>query len=934
MAELGSNQRSFIDMMKRTAEHERRGFALLSKHKTPETFFDTLSSAGFFAADRNPGPIPGDSADTVRIPFWAPLEYLVACAKRAGDDAELAGKLIGVLRKVTLATNDMRDNHHTARHFAEILGLLPSSSTTLADMDLARTWLAVRFNPGGVARELDKGAMQRFVSSEDPLEWEKAVRLFTHCTELRPVEKGVGGSPPTLGAVIEEYWLDEFVKHHAVPLSQKVPETVLALLEERLRAVFAEDGPHAWSSISRPAVEKHSQNHSWDCPENSFVDAARDVAIAWIDRDLAAARKHVGRLLQSEGEIIRRIGIHVIGERWDLIGDLYVAGLVPQLFQVGHIHEMYRLLERRFDQFTAAQQAMTLSAIDATAANRGTDQERRTKLLHLRWLSALQGSSSSEVKSRFSALLAQPGLGVPSHPDFNVYGETSFGPGPTPYQPGDLVALANENRLVVALNAFVPTSAWQGPTSEGLIESLEQAVVVAPESFLQALPSIPEAFPQYQHAIIRGFQRVWESLPNDRASTWDAAWPDLFAFFEALAVQRNAVEVGEGAEYRSQVLSGIAEFLRAGTRVDEHAYPSSFLARGWALVAKLLDQAKPAREPSLDDPMFQAINSTRGKVIEALFDHALRVCRLADREGGSRERAWVLMRGAFDGELAKCKGSNFEFSTLAGAYLRQLDYMDAAWTEASIGRMFPEEYPGNFRCAVGGLAYSGASKRLYVLLRDAKVVDVALKQISIGREARAKMVERVMLAYLWDEEGLESPRFRYLLNEGPLGDIQTAVLFLWSHRHELTSADLRAKVVVFWESCVQRAAQQVPVPGELLADLGRLAWSIDRIDAGTGHLLLASAPHLHRAFNVYEFLKELTRLAEASPRETGEVLRAVIASSGSFYDYQDRLRSLIVRLAELGEKAIAIECCNMVIALPGMDDVFRSLTGGSSSAVS
>ena len=120
--------------------------------------------------------------------------------------------------------------------------------------------------------------------------------------------------------------------------------------------------------------------------------------------------------------------------------------------------------------------------------------------------------------------------------------------------------------------------------------------------------------------------------------------------------------------------------------------------------------------------MFQAINSPRGKAIEALFSHTLRVCRISDKERGEHTEAWNVIKPAFDAELEKCKDTNYEFSTLAASYLVNIDYISRNWLRNSIDKIFPKDFPANFACAIDGLAYVSASRLIYQLLLDHEVL--------------------------------------------------------------------------------------------------------------------------------------------------------------------------------------------------------------------
>jgi hypothetical protein len=130
MARLTANQESFIKLMGKSDEHARRGFELLLARPGFETFFDALDEAGMFAPANNPPPVPADEPGYCRIPYWAALDYLQGCAKLAGErnDPPLARKVLNAVRIVSDerdADGKVKDNYHTFRVFAEILGLLP-----------------------------------------------------------------------------------------------------------------------------------------------------------------------------------------------------------------------------------------------------------------------------------------------------------------------------------------------------------------------------------------------------------------------------------------------------------------------------------------------------------------------------------------------------------------------------------------------------------------------------------------------------------------------------------------------------------------------------------------------------------------------------------------------------------------------------------------
>lgn len=93
--------------------------------------------------------------------------------------------------------------------------------------------------------------------------------------------------------------------------------------------------------------------------------------------------------------------------------------------------------------------------------------------------------------------------------------------------------------------------------------------------------------------------------------------------------------------------------------------------------------------------------------------------------------------------------------------------------------------------------------------------------------------------------------------------------------------------------------------------------------------LLAVAPYVHVEHNVDYFIEELDRLVEVSPDNISVVLGSVLETFAPTFDFQDRLKSLILKLSRLGQLNEAIFYANQLRHLPGMAHLFSELTEGS-----
>ena len=923
MIELSENQKAFFRRMSESRDLEWHGFRLLLKRKDFADFFDVLKDGGFFGADRN--PVPQESEDLVRVPYWPALDYLRACAERSSqsNDAGLAEKVMAVVREVSLGHDGtFQDNSHTAEVFAEIIGMLPRSVVRLDDIEYASRWMKVRFSNGMVAHVLDKGALLSFLDSDDRNDWLKALKILRHCTAFRWEEEN-----PV--PVVEADSLAKLVEHHAGAIGNKLRADAAELFEERVREVFSRGGRERWSYVFRPAIEEHGQNRRSKDFENCLVAGLRDALLAWSAVDVDSAREYVKGLLGGDSQILRRIGIYVLNERWADLSVLYEDAVEPGFFEHAHIHELYALLEKRFESLSKEVKEMTLESIRALPEPEGQEADRVRKLAQLRWLYALKETRYEPAATLRRELQEETEVGELEHPDFNTHTEVRVGPGPSPYQAAELVAFADAGVIAEKLNDFQPLETRRGPTREGLVAALESAVAASPETFIRALPLLLDARSEYRYGILCAVRALWDKSKQSQGPvSWERTWPRMFGFLEAVTgapgfweqVNEQDREYGQG-----RIAAAIADLLERGTRDDAHAYPEELLPRGLSLIRNLLDYVTPTADGEAEDPMFVAINTTKGRAIEALFAHALRCCRISDQQSGSHDGAWSEVQPLFDKELERCRGTNYEFSTLAGAYLSNLDYMNAPWVEANLRAMFPDD-PTAFVAAIAGLAYSQPTRRLYELLRNAHIIDEALAKDLRGREVREKLIERIMLAFIWGEEPINSPRMTFPFERGSPEDIEATVSFLWMIRGEHVTDAQRDKIIEYWSKCIKWATTQETSSSNLFDALGHLAWALRDVEGDNRELLLAVVPRMPRRHNIYGFLEELNRLATISPSGVADVLRSIVDTHEPIYDYEDRLKTLILKLEQAGEREAAIYCTNKLITLPGMDELYGQLT--------
>ena len=942
MVNLTSKQQAFVRQMAEGEDFARRGIDLLLKRDDFEEFFDPLAAAHIFDADRNPGPVESDTPGFFRIPYWEPLRYLEAVAKKSVEknDLALAAKVMAVVHNVSAwrdSDGKARDNHHTFNSFARILGLVPTASVTLADIDLMPTWLSGKFNTSTVAFALVEGTLKRFLNSASADDWKKACQMVAHATAIEWADdKFRDEKRPTTR--IQDYWVKEIVKRTAESLGAKLGADAVSLFVQRAREAFSQGVAARYSYICRAAVEEHDQNHSWRGPESWSVSGLRDALLSWIDVDAEAARRFVESMYNDDAEIIRRVAIYAIDARFEALRPLYPEMVGPALFSTGHLHELYNLLKNHFSKFTNDEKAATLAALrQLQISAKVEDPERSLKYHQRQWLSAIAGAGFPEAETWFQTLSNDPTLGgLSPHPNFMSYMETRWGHGPTPYPVQELVAFAKDGNIVDQLNSFTQKDSWSGPSMRSLVDTLIEAVGAEPALFLDVIDSFLAAKRPYQYGLINGFKKLWDAPVDPKRPIdidWNTAWPRLMRFFDSLIRPDSfwTEEVTESdvlAPTRDWIPSVVSDFLRAGTRNDKKAYDPSLLPQGWSLIEILVRRSIKQNDADPSRAMDKAINSPKGQAIEALIDHALRFCRVSDARAGNHADAWATMVPLFDEQLAECQNANYEFSTLAGAYIAHIHYMSTDWCERNFAKVFPKDFPQNCLSAIDGLAWAPPSLPIYDLLVNHGIVIWALRNSPAEFRARENILERIALAYLWEKETFNSDNFKFIFDEKRFDDLQHIAHYLWSVSGQPLTEKQKTLIVEFWKACVARTRDAEPPPAHLLSALSRLSVYVTSLGEREEALLLAVAPHVGAEYNADDFFEDLDRLVDDSPAAVFRVLDAALKGYKPDYDFESRLKNLLHKLAlrqETRNDALRL-AERLVRQLPGMVEFYQEIT--------
>jgi len=916
----------------------RWGFEKLIGRSDVLSFLRPMFEMGFFNPSENPGPEPAELEGHYRIPRWEVMAYLEKAAIAAGekDDLDASKLIVQIARNVTNyrgSTGEAVDNYSTWYTLAKSLAALPPQAYEAKDLEMLKVWLDSKFDRGMmIGTVLAKEWLTKLLSSPNNTDWDKALMAVTEASRLiwRPKQRGTKEKVEGITAV-DPYWLAKLFEKHSKTLGAKVGKTVVKVLVDRLTELFLKESTddHAW--LLRPAIEDHPQNRQFRETENVLISAVRDTLLGYVDTSAAESKAAVADLLSSSMGIQKRIGIHVVDERFQPLSDLFFTH-ITSLLQLPLVHEVYRLLQRHFAEMPQQRQTSVLEVIENIG--RGSNKEQEGKRLQSRLVHALRGKGNTKADTLYSQLKDVANWeSEDSHPDFLSYVTSWSGPGPSPYSVEELRTLDDE-RLIQTLNDFEEQKRWHGPrvpTIKALCDAVTQVVKEDPKRFIAVLPRLGEFKPAYQYAILNGFRDLSHSgTPSEQGAKfeWPQFWTTLFPYLQTAMLQNILVglEIDEQVETltptRRWLIPVIADLIRNGTHDDYRSIPKELFTSVRIVLAYMLTEEKSTADGRDSDAMTEAINTTKGHCIEALFDFSLYMCRNADRERKSHSEEWQSIRTLFDREIEGCKGGNFEFSTLCGAYLANIHYLSSEWLNTHVEDIFPTDiaYAKNFDCALQGFAYMPQpSKVTYLLLRERGILHVAIGRATKGRHAREKLLQHICVSYLWGDESLEAKDglLAAILTQFDASDIHEIVRFFWGiHGEQLTSEQVE-KILAVWRLCMSRIDEGRTDHHGILSDLGLLTVFLKEISDEQERWLLKIAKFIGASHNTEFFVEYLEKLADKSPRQVGEITLKIVQHNKPYYDFENRYESIVSKLLKGPWHKLGEELCNQ----PNLMDV-------------
>jgi len=871
-------------------------------------WFNALDERGYFDPAGNLAPVPSKEEGYVTVPFWPVTEYLVATSSEllAKENRAYAERVLEIIRRVTQAAIEKEfGNYRTWWQFSKIIQNIPVELITENDLRYVDYWLNDIYERGLVAGELGEKWLVALLEQASDRAHKVALGLLDILFTASFVPKTSGDSDRQEAVFRFDKWhAEKIIKAVAGTSGQVLGRQAVQLFQDELQRVLTTLGNDRWSALWRRAIEDHSQNHSADEVEDILIVGLRDSLDAFAREAPEGATAAIAGLLESPLQIFQRVAIYIVAQNFPQLGGMTQTVIAEDRFNDKFRHEMWHLLRKRYPSFSEPIKQRVQEIIGAMAvANEGGEPNlKATAYKQAIWLAAIKDHDEA-LRGQYLRCVNQAGA-EPDHPDFSSYSAGGWVADKSPRSSEELLAMSMEE-LITYLEGYEDPGDFMEPGIEGLVKALKAAVKAAPLNFLPHFEKFSSLDSAYVYVLIEAFSEMWA---EKKQLPWEDVWQTLLDFCGEVT-KRDEFWSTENAEKRAHfvanrywVVGSIGRLIESGTKSDEHAFPSDLLDQAKELLLTLLNN-ESGEEFELDsDAVSIAINSPRGRCLEALINLALRACRLADKGGEGHGVAWGALQPVFDAELTKSDTGEYEFVTLLVNYLPNFLYMSKEWVLGNLVRIFERKNYQKWLCAMQAYAYvNNVYLEIYDHLKTQHHFIWALDDENLKDKVAEKIVQNAFIAYLYDYEQLhdEASLISQLITRKQSSELGQLIWFVWTLRQR-DDANLYQKVMELWPMLFRSINTDNREGRRLASKLTTWSVFISEVNDANRDLILSIAAYAEEDYNSHDLIRTIARISAVQPDEAATIWLTLLRGAAPDYP-EDSIREALANIAASGD---------------------------------
>ena len=889
MAELSPNERDLIERVKK-----KPGLKPLFLRKVKGLkWFDALNDEGYFDAETIPKPILSEQKGYWRIPHWEIGEYLVKTAPEltSEDTSDYVHRFLEIISKATVyAKKNDFGNYRVWYQFAEIVSQIPSQLVEEKFLeDVIDYWLDDKFEKGLISERIAEKWFVKLLEEENNDSPRLAVGLLDILYRVEPVQREDGQNKILFRSGNKE--IDGITDKIAFLSGLHLGMRAVSVFDSRLKEVLKVLGNDSWSKIWQPSIEKSDRENYFYDPENVLVKAYRECLKGFFENHPDEARSYVGKMMESPFQTVQRLSIYFITYQFETCEEHIGKLIGEKFFGENYENEFWHFLKHGYPHFNLAQKSKIVELIKKRAGFDKSDGMMESSKAYEQafWLAAIK-DSDEQAKRLYEEKVSVAGT-EPLLPGSSRVGEVKVGwiTEESTYPTGEL-SLLSPRGLAQRLRT--------GDVK--LVRTIKPLIKASPLNYYAEITEFKDLGFPCQYAITRAYDELWKektSLP------WDDIWACLLEFFSEI-VKSEQFKNDASASGKNELVFAIAGFLESGAWSDEHAFDEKHHDKVESVIACILKNEKGVKFKETEDKVTTAINSPRGRCIQALINLTLRSCRLSHQ--GSKDdhsSVWEKFQHYYDVELKRADSNEFEFSTFVTVYLSNFLYMSRKWVISNLDTIFDKKDHMRWLCAMEGYYYAEISdKEIYTHLSKSGDLLEALKDENIPHQVKSRVVENAALAYISDLENLEdnNSMIKILIDRGASWELDILIHVVTKCREE-GYGGMQNKIYELWPLLIDTADFSTR-EGRVLAS-SLCAWSVfvDYLDEERMKWLLKIAPYADESYTPRDLLQSLARLSEKQPLEANEIWLSILERAAPTYP-EEAIRQILSNLVRHGEE--------------------------------
>lgn len=891
MNKLTEKEVRFLNIIEEDDVSRRYSFQKLKGVK----WFDHLKERGFLKPEENPSPIKSDE-NLYTVPTWDVLNYLINTIQHEEEiSADYKQKYLKFIEEVTENTNPENSNYRTWWMFAQMLPYLVEHITSEFIRKNIPFWLEDRFTTSITVKELSEKLFPKLIEIGKK---EEALRLLKAIIRVEKKEKSSELDKYEFTA--DQYWVKNFLVKQYKEIA-KLGTKALEVLENELLTILTADGrkQDKIAFIWRPAIEDHEQNSDYQTKgKMALVTALRDVLLE-LESNGALSEKYIERYFQKDFIVLKRLGIHHINVAWpkykkkvdSLLNDNYLSSYF--------IHELHGLLKNRFDEFEPADQEKFLDYIEKLESF-SDEKFKKEQIAHnrLEWLTPVKNSENNRALKLYKANLEVIG-NEPEHPDFPFYSKSGFVPDRSKYTVEDLASFEVQD-LIKTLNEFEEDRRkFDGPNKRGLANTFGKYLTTVHVDKEKTIDQFIELDDLYLSEVVQFLEK---NIQDDGKNELTKA----LQFCDKIIKKRP----GLFENVYSSTLDSINRFLREVTRNDELFENGNDLILIGEMIKVQLEKINENRSGIEDtkDYLTKAINTQKGKVLEALINYSLLICRLADKEKEKHEKEWSDLEPLFDSLINE--KYDYVTASIFSRYIPNLTYLDKKWVQNNLKTIFNHQNQETWLAAIAGHAYGkyvGSVTDFMVNEGQLKLILAAYEKGEVEFQTYRRLIQFSAIHFLLNEGSDALDPILVRNKDSELSELVSSVRYLRENLHD----DLIPRVLELWRVILKHLHGKEGEFTNTLSGLSEWVVFINNFENDEYELLKQVMPFAFKPKHFDFFLDEWVRLVKIDSEKTTDLFLMALKEKVPYLE-EEKMKEFVDYIWESGLKEKAEEISNIL----------------------